>query len=173
MPEPTTVLQLRATVSLVEQFRTGARDRGISNGDYFALIMAGRGDIQGDTGEAVKLQKLAARVERLEQLVREGEQPQQPPKAGKPERRKTERRPRRVKLTDDERAELRAIPPAFPRTGAQLRAWRLEQDGLSPRLLGEACGVSRQAVQQWEGKDELREDVLLRLHRGAKTLRLV
>ena len=81
---------------------------------------------------------------------------------------------RRVKLTDEDRAELLTIPEDFPRTGAQLRAWR-NSHGIGTPPPGEACGVSYQAVQQWERKGDGPAKggrVVLKLHLAALRLRL-
>ena len=73
--------------------------------------------------------------------------------------------PRRVTLTDAERAELAALPDALPRTGAALRAWR-KQAGLTDAALGDRCGVSKVAIGLWENKAELPAPILLKLARG-------
>ena len=125
---------------------------------------------------------ILSRVAELERLVAELPPKRTAPPVDKleagpapslPERREP-RKARRVKLTDEQRAELLLVPEDFPRTGHQLRAWR-DSHGLGTPPLGEACGVSYQAVQQWErkGDDPLREDVVIKLHRAALQLRLV
>jgi len=79
------------------------------------------------------------------------------------------RRPRRITLTDAERAELAALPASLPRTGSALRAWRRNAN-LTDVALGERCGVSKVAIGLWENKSDLPAPILLKLGRGLADL---
>ncbi len=80
------------------------------------------------------------------------------------------RRPRRIALSDAERAELARVLDQLPRTGQALRDWRLTR-GIDSAALGLACGVSRVAVGLWEKKGELPAPILLKLARGLAELK--
>ena len=196
MPPTTVNLQVRVPPELAERFRAEATTRGLSLGGLLAELMDGWAalapSMQAHAPEHAGGPNLHAsvhapgsilsRVAELERLVAELPPKRTAPPVDKleagpapslPERREP-RKARRVKLTDEQRAELLLVPEDFPRTGHQLRAWR-DSHGLGTPPLGEACGVSYQAVQQWErkGDDPLREDVVIKLHRAALQLRLV
>jgi len=185
MPPTTVNLQVRVPPDLAERFRTEATTRGLSLGALLAELMDGSPpSMQAHAPEHAEGANLHASVHALAERVAELEQriptngdrtvATKIPTSGDPlpERRKP-RKARRVKLTDEQRAELLLVPEDFPRTGQQLRDWR-KHNGLGTPPLGEACGVSYQAVQQWERKGDgpLREDVILKLWKGARALRL-
>ena len=79
------------------------------------------------------------------------------------------RRPRRITLTDEERAELAAVPASVPRTGDALRVWRRNAN-LTDTALGSRCGVSKVAIGLWEKKADLPAPILLKLARGVADL---
>ena len=79
------------------------------------------------------------------------------------------RRPRRVALSDAERAELARVLDELPRTGQALRDWRLTR-GIDSAALGLACGVSRVAGGLWEKKGDLPAPILLKLARGLASI---